>query len=145
MIYIKIKDIRIKDEEGKIDHLNIAMIDKEKGIIGQSSKKSRTRQVAILSKEIRDLIDREQLDGLCLFRFYENITVEGLDANDLIVDEKLQIGETVQRVTSIGKKCFEECRLVQAGKKCKLFNNIIFTSVVEGGFIKIDDPVEVID
>lgn len=121
------------------------MIDKEKGMIGQSSKKNKLRQISLLSKEIRDLIDIEQLDGLCLFRFYENITIEGLDARDLKIGQTIQIGETVQRVTSIGKSCFEECKLVQSGERCKLFNNVIFTSVVEEGFIKIDDPVEVVE
>ena len=141
---MQITDIKVRDEDGNINHLMRAMLDQESGMVGRSEKKDKRRQISILSKKIRDLIDEEQLDGLCLFRFYENITIEGLDAREISTGEKLQIGETVLRVTSIGKGCFEECKLVQAGKRCELFNNVIFTSVVEGGFIEIDDRVEVI-
>ena len=69
MIYIKITDIKLKDEEGNINHLIRAMLDQESGMIGESEKKDKRRQISILSKNIRDLINAEQLDGLCLFRF----------------------------------------------------------------------------
>lgn len=103
--------------------------------------KDKEKQVSILSKEIRDSIDKEELDGLCLPRFYENLVIQGLSASELSVGERLKIGETIQEVTIIGKKCFKECKLAKAREKCSLSNSVIFTRVIKGGSIKIYDEV----
>nr|WP_300006200.1 hypothetical protein [Tissierella sp.] len=145
---MKVWDIKLKDEEGSVNHLRRTIIDREDGMFGQASKadkKNKKRQVSILSKKARETIDQEQLGGLCLFRFYENITIEGLDARAIKKGDLLQIGETLQQVESVGKKCFEECKLVQAEKKCQLFNNVIFMRVLKGGFIEIDDEVKIVE
>ena len=120
------------------------MVDRDLGIFGEKRERNKKKQVSILSKEVRDRVDDEQLVGLCLSRFYENITIEGLDVSKIRVGQRLQVGETIQEVTIIGKECFKECKLVKNEEKCDLSKNVIFTTMVEGGFIAIDDEVRVL-
>lgn len=117
------------------------MIHKELGILNNNPQKKHKREISLLSKEIRDSIEREKLDGLCLPRFYENLTIEGLDASKVTIGENLKIGETVQQVIGVGKRCFKECKLVQAKEMCELSTSVVFTTVIKGGIIKIDDEV----
>ncbi|MGO1468417.1 MAG: MOSC domain-containing protein [Tissierella sp.] len=101
--------------------------------------------MSILSRRVRSLIDEEEIEGLCLFRFYENITIEGLDAKNLTIGDRLQVGEVTLEVTSIGKRCFEECKLIQSGEVCELFMNVVFTKSIKGGFVRIEDKVSSLD
>lgn len=142
---MKVVALKLKDEDGHINYLRQTIIDKELGMIGEFSKREKNRQISLLSERVRDLIDEEEFEGLCLFRFYENITIRGLEAKNIGIGERLQIGETVQEVTSIGKRCFKECKLIQSGERCELFMNVIFIKVIKGGFVKIDDPASSLD
>ncbi|OLS03726.1 MOSC domain-containing protein [Tissierella creatinophila] len=138
---MKVVALKLKDEDGHIDYLRQAIIDKELGMIGEFPKREKNRQISILSERIRNLIDEEEFEGLCLFRFYENITIKDLEVKNIEIGQRLQIGETVQEVTAIGKRCFKECKLIQSGETCNLFMNVIFTKIIKSGFVKIDDKV----
>lgn len=138
---MKVVALKLKDEDGHINYLRHNIIDKNRGMVGDAPKRDREKQISILSERARNLIEQEELEGLCLFRFYENITIEGIDAKTLSVGESLQIGETIQTVTCIGKRCFEECKLIQSGETCELFMNVIYTKVEKGGFVKVGDKV----
>ena len=142
---MKVVALKVKDENGHINYLRQTIIDKELGITGELSERKKNRQISILSERIRNLIDEEEFEGLCLFRFYENITIKDLEAKNISIGQRLQIGETVQEVTAIGKRCFEECKLIQSGERCDLYMNVVFAKVIKGGFIKIDDSVKTID
>lgn len=136
---MRVVELKIKDEDGYIHYLRQTIIDNKLGVVGEFPKRDQRKQVSLLSRRVRNLIDEEELEGLCLFRFYENITIEGLDANDLMIGDRIQIGETILEVTSIGKRCFKECKLIQSGEDCELFMNVVFTKVIKSGFVKIDD------
>lgn len=82
---------------------------------------------------------------MCLFRFCENITIRDFNAKKISTGERFQIGETVQEVTSIGNRCFKKCKLIQSGEECDLFTHVVFTRVIKGGFIKINDKVNTLD
>ena len=138
---MKVVALKLRDEDGQLSYLRQTIIDKELGIIGDYPKREKTKRISLLSERIRHLIDEEEFEGLCLFRFCENITVRGLDAGEVSIGEKFQIGETIQEVTSIGQRCFEECKLIQSGEECNLFTNIVFMRVLKSGFVKIDDKV----
>ncbi len=138
---MKVVALKSKDGDGNIAYLNQIVVDKKQGIVGEYTSRNKGRQISLLSKRIRQLIDAEELEGLCLFRFYENITIEDLDAKNVSIGERLRIGESVQEITAIGKRCFKECKLIQTGEKCELFMNVIFTKVIKGGYIELEDEV----
>lgn len=141
MVYLKVVELKFVEDDGSINYLRQTMIDnkllKDKVFTEGDEKK----RVTLLSKEIRNLIDEEELEGLCLFRFYENITIDDFDSNQVTLGQRFKIGDCILEVTSIGKRCFKECKLIQSGEKCNLFTNIVFTKIIKSGYIKIDDRV----
>ena len=141
---MKVAALKLRDEDGHLSYLRQTIIDKELGIIGDYPKREETKRIALLSERIRHLIDDEELEGLCLFRFCENITIRDLNAKKVSIGQRFQVGETVQEVTSIGKRCFEKCKLIQSGEECDLFTHVVFTRVIKSGFVKIGDKVKFI-
>lgn len=141
VIKIKVVALKLKDDQGRINFLDRANFDKNYGMLAEGILREENRQISILSRSVRDQIDREAKNGLCLLKFYENITVEGLDASTMHVGQRLKIGETIQEITSIGKRCFDECKLFQTGQVCKLHYNVIFSKILENGSIEIGDKV----
>lgn len=141
MIEIKVVALKLKDKEGKINYLDKAFFNKDYGMIGEGVIREENRQISILSESVRNQIDLEEKKGLCLLKFYENITVQGLDASSIHVGQSFQIGQSIQEVTSIGKRCFDECILFQSGERCQLFKNVIFTKIIKNASIEIKDKV----
>lgn len=139
---MKVVELKLKDEDDNIEYLRQLMVDNKLNLVEGRPKTSKSRRVSLLGERIRKLIDEEELDGLCMFRFYENITIRGLEAEDVLIGERFQIGETVQEVISIGERCFKKCKLIQSGEECDLFMNIIFTKIIKSGFVRIDDEVK---
>ncbi len=141
VVKIKVVALKLKDNQRRIKFLDRASFHKDYGMLAEGILREENRQISILSRRVREQIDREAKDGLCLLKFYENITIEGLDASTMHVGQKLKIGETIQEITSIGKRCFDECKLFQTGQICKLHYNVIFSKILENGSIEIGDKV----
>ena len=76
--------------------------------------------------------------------FAENITTEGIDLFHLPVGTRLQIGETVQEVTQIGKECHHGCEIYHQVGECVMPKEGIFTRVLKGGSVKQGDSIIVI-
>jgi MOSC domain-containing protein YiiM len=129
-----------EEKNSKAIQIDQGFFMENKGLFGDINGKGGDRQVSILTVNHRDAIEKED-KGLCTERFYENITIEGLDVDKLHIGQKIIIGETIQVITAIGKKCFKECNLVKSNKQCLLSTNVIFTKVVRSGNIKIGDKI----
>jgi MOSC domain-containing protein YiiM len=82
--------------------------------------------------------------GLCTGKFAENITTEGIKLWKLPVGTKLQIGETIQEVTQIGKECHTKCAIYHQVGNCIMPTEGIFTKVIKGGKVKVGDEIEII-
>ena len=54
------------------------------------------------------------------------------------------IGETIQELTQIGKKCHTGCAISQLVGKCVMPKEGIFTKVIEEGIIRPGDKIEII-
>ena len=76
--------------------------------------------------------------------FAENLTVEGLDLPALPVGTVLHIGETVLKVSQIGKECHHGCEVMKAVGDCVMPREGIFATVEQGGRISRGDRVEVV-
>ena len=77
--------------------------------------------------------------------FAENLTTEGLELCVLPLGTKLKIGETsIGEVTQIGKVCHTRCAIFYQAGDCVMPREGIFVRLLEGGKVKVGDPIEVI-
>lgn len=142
---MKVKSISIKREKnGKRENIEEAYFQENLGLVGDAKSKGGPRQVSILSLKDREYIEKNPSKAICMNRFHENITIEGLESKDLEVGYKLKIGESIQEIKTIGKICFEECQVLKSGEKCPLSSGTIFAKVVKSGKAKVGDNVEII-
>lgn len=124
-------------EEGtfKVDH----------GLVGDAHAGNWHRQVSLLGIESIDKMKALGIKGLCTGKFAENITTEGLELWKLPVGTKLQIGETLQEVTQIGKECHTKCAIYHQVGNCVMPTEGIFTKVLKEGTIKAGDSITVLE
>lgn len=137
-----VTSLHSKEEKGEIIKIDEGFFEKDKGLVGDINGKGGDKQVSIFTREGREYIEEEKLKGLCIERFYENITIQGLYIDKLYEGQKLKIGDTIQEITYIGKRCFLECNLVGSNKQCPLSKEVIFTKIIKSGIIKVGDLVE---
>jgi len=99
------------------------------------------RQVSLLAMES---IRKMQAKGLDVGPgdFAENITTEGIDLVSLPVGTRLQLGTEIEaEVTQIGKTCHNRCAIYYQAGDCVMPNEGIFVKILQGGFLRTDDPV----
>lgn len=111
------------------------------GLIGDKHSSPGDRQVTLLSAERRGRIETIEADGLCVRRFYENLTIHDLDISKLKFGQRLTVGEVVFQITAIGKRCFPECNIVKRLEACSLKNGVVFVKVIHGGIVRVGDEV----
>lgn len=138
---MKIISLRKKDENRDTCYIEEAYLEKGKGIVGDLRGIDKKRQISLLGLDIRDKIDNKELEGLCLRRFQENITIDGLEVDKLLQDDILIIGDAKIQILSKGKKCFKECILYENGDTCLLSKSPVFASVIQSGKVKLGDKV----
>ncbi|WKY48647.1 MOSC domain-containing protein [Eubacteriaceae bacterium ES3] len=114
------------------------------GIEGDAHAGDWHRQVSLLAQESIDKMIALGADGLVPGNFAENITTEGICLYELPVGTKLKIGQTLQEVTQIGKKCHSGCEISKKVGDCVMPREGIFTVVLEGGIIKPGDTIEIL-
>ncbi len=86
------------------------------------------------------------MKGLCSGNFAENITTQGLVLYEIPVGTKVRIGQMLQEVTQIGKKCHDKgCAVMRQAGTCVMPTEGIFTKVISGGVIRPGDKIEVLD
>jgi MOSC domain-containing protein YiiM len=118
------------------------------GLEGDAHSGPGNRQVSLLSLSS---IERQQvlLKSRKVLKpgdFAENITVSGIDLLNLQVGAKLKIGDHALLVLSqIGKDCVRPCRIYRLAGTCVMPKEGIFAIVETGGYIRKNDPVEVVE
>ena len=128
--------IKTPIDEGyfKIDH----------GLVGDAHAGNWHRQVSLLGTESIDKMKALGMEGLCTGKFAENLTTEGIVLFELPVGTKLQIGDTIQEVTQIGKECHVGCAIFQQIGSCIMPTEGIFTKVLKEGTVRPGDTIKVI-
>lgn len=99
------------------------------------------RQVSLLAEESADKIRAEGL-AVGPGDFAENLTTRGIDLLAFPVGSRLRIGESILlEVTQIGKECHHGCEIAQTTGRCVMPTEGIFCKVLEGGTVRVDDPI----
>lgn len=114
------------------------------GIVGDAHAGNWHRQISLLGQESIDIMTQTGIDGLTPGQFAENITTEGICLYELPVGTRLQIGETIQEVTQIGKECHKGCAIQQKTGKCIMPTQGIFTKVLKEGVIHTGDAITIL-
>ncbi len=142
----KVVSINVSDKKGVVKTpVDERVFITDHGIEGDAHGGKWHRQVSLLSQESIDYAIKK--DGLDLSpgMFAENLTTEGITLYELPIGTKIQIGETLQEVTQIGKKCHNKCEIFFKTGDCVMPREGIFTAVLKGGTVKIGDPIKIIE
>jgi len=140
-----VRAINISEEKGvpKIQVPSAVFI-KEYGIENDAHAGKWHRQVSLLGVESAQKVADQGMEGICMGRFAENITTEGIVLYELPIGTQLKIGETLHEVTQIGKECHHGCAIKQTVGDCVMPREGIFTRVLKGGTVYTDDVIEVV-
>jgi MOSC domain-containing protein YiiM len=111
------------------------------GIVGDAHAGDWHRQISLLAEESVDTMRSPALP-LPPGTFAENILTRGIALKTLPVGTYLRVGETLLRVTQIGKECHSDCAIKQTAGKCVMPTDGIFAVVVQEGCIRGGDPIE---
>lgn len=101
------------------------------------------RQISLLAVESIKKVD-ENLE-LPFGSFAENITTEGICLHKLPLGTILKIGDTIHKVSKIGKECHQGCEIAKKIGTCIMPKEGIFTMAIKGGTIKVGDKIEIIE
>ena len=113
------------------------------GIVGDAHAGEWHRQVSLLAAESIARV-KAVLPDLADGAFAENVVTSGLEIKSLSVGSRLRLGETLLEVTQIGKKCHQGCAIREATGDCIMPREGVFCRVIEGGTIRLGDPVKVL-
>lgn len=141
----KVLAVNISEKKGIIKHpIDKGYFEVDHGLVGDAHAGKWHRQVSLLGQESIDKMTAMGVEGLCMGKFAENITTEGIELFTLPVGTKLKIGETLMEVTQIGKECHTGCQIRNLVGDCIMPREGIFTRVLEAGWIKPGDDIEIL-
>ena len=136
--------INISKEKGKLKSIENGTFKENHGLLGDIHSGSHNRQVSLLSIETIQKLKSREVQGLCTSKFKGNIITKDIFLYNLPVGTKVKIGETIQEITQIGKKCYEGCE-IKSKVDCALPKEVIFTKILIGGEVKLNDKIEIIE
>lgn len=141
----KVLAVNISEQKGVIKiPIEKGYFEVEHGLVGDAHAGKWHRQVSLLGQESVDKMTAMGVKGLCVGKFAENLTTEGIELFKLPVGTKLSIGETIMEVTQIGKQCHVGCQIRTQVGDCIMPREGIFTRVLKAGWIKPGDEIEII-
>mgnify|MGYP002527208868 CR=1 FL=1 len=136
-----VKAICISEKKGTRKHtVPSAELIPDHGIKGDAHAGRWHRQVSLLASESIDTM-REAMPYLNPGDFAENILTEGIELKRLPVGTLLTVGETVLAITQIGKECHADCEIKKQTGTYVMPTDGVFTKVIVGGTIHVNDPI----
>ncbi len=115
------------------------------GIEGDSHTGTWHRQVSLLPMESIRKVQELGLMEIKPGDFAENLTIEGLNFEDLTIGRRLKIGSSaIGEVTQIGKECHNECDIRRKLNDCIMVREGVFLRIHTSGPVQAGDPVEVL-
>lgn len=142
----KVMAVNISEKKGVPKHsIEKGYFEVNHGLDGDAHAGDWNRQVSLLGMESIEKMKVKGLKGLCMGKFAENLTTEGIVLYELPVGTKLKIGETLMEVTQIGKECHKGCAIRKLVGDCIMPREGIFTKVLTAGWIKPGDEITVVE
>ena len=120
-----------------MEELAEARILKDKGVEGcRHGRPGSNRQVLLVDHETLEVMDLRP--GM----IWENITTQGLNVNGLAIGQQLQIGQARLEVSEVCTPCIQVERLRPGLRKEMRGRRGMLCRVIEGGTVRIGDPIE---
>ena len=141
----KIVAICVSSQKGEQKHEvpSVELIENH-GIRGDAHAGAWHRQISFLDKEEIDKFNHkgaEVVNGA----FGENFIVEGINVKNLEVGSWLKCGDVIFEITQKGKSCHDHCAIFYKMGECIMPKVGTFAKVVNGGTIKKDDEINIIN
>jgi len=97
------------------------------------------RQLCVLTAELREWMNAQPEQGVCIRRLKENLLLAGVPGGVLPPGAGIQIGEALLRVGVELKRCYDECGLYSRGVPCRLAGSAVFAVVERSGVVRAGD------
>ncbi|MFH1353106.1 MAG: MOSC domain-containing protein [bacterium] len=140
----KVSSIRISAGKGVKQDSDKGYLRENHGLEEDIHSGPGERQVSLFARESMEELKRNGVKMDCA-GFGENITVSDIMVADLTPGTKLAAGNSVLKITQIGKTCGKPCKFYADGKRCALSTLGVFAAVIKSGEIKTGDEIEVMD
>ena len=142
---ITIKQINISTERGTAKFPVDSAVINQNGIEGDAHSGDWHRQITILAEESVIKFEKETGRKTKSGEFATNIMISGLDTSKVKVGDRFLLNNAEVEVTQIGKEphFYDSPVLKDTGRNI-MFDEGLFTKVIQTGDIKIGDKVEYI-
>lgn len=140
----KIAAICMSEKKGTAKvQVDLANFIEEFGIENDAHAGKWHRQVSLL--ELKKIEKFNKQGGNVKFGdFGENLVIDGIEVDKLEIGQRIQIGDVILEITQIGKKCHNECEIFHRVGKCIMPIHGVFSRVIKGGVIKVNDSAKLI-
>jgi len=124
---------------------NKGTLKEDYGLVGDAHAEFGShRQLSLLALESIDKMRKLGAD-VGPGDFAENLTTEGIELFTLPVGTRFSVGDDViLELTQIGKECHDRCAIFKQMGSCVMPVEGVFTRVLHGGVVKVDDEIKVI-
>ena len=143
---MKIVSLAISPKKGtRKTQIGRAVIRLNHGLEGDAHAGPWHRQVSLLATESIGKARKQGLD-VTFGDFAENIATEGIDLVNLAIGTRLKMGSSVVlEISQIGKECHNKCAIYYKAGDCIMPREGVFARVIEGGEIRCEDLIEILD
>ena len=143
---MKVLSVNVSEKKGTVKHPVEKIKLNDKGIAGDAHSGNWHRQISLLSKETIDEFSEKTGTAFAPGEFAENIITEGIDFTTLALFDRVRINDALLEITQFGKKCHgDDCAVFRKTGKCVMPKEGIFCRVLEGGTVKKDDEISIIE
>ena len=140
----RIVAVSISAQKGvRKQNVAVARLVADAGIEGDAHAEGGPRQISLLAVESIETMRQAGAD-VGPGDFGENITTEGIVLTNLVVGERVRIGETELEITQHGKTCHDRCAIFAQVGDCVMPREGVFARVLHGGEIRPGDTIEVV-
>lgn len=117
-------------------------LERGKGLRGDGHARGGPRQISLLMEESVERMRRQGAE-VNPGDFAENMVTRGVDLHNLRIGDRIRIGDTELRVTTIGKECRTPCSIYYQVGYCIMPDEGVFCTVEQSGSVRVGDPVAV--
>ncbi|HDQ14575.1 MAG TPA: MOSC domain-containing protein [Sediminispirochaeta sp.] len=142
---IRIGSLNISERKGvvknPIDRVEVDL----SGIPADAHSGRWHRQISLLGRPSISRFEEQMKRRIGPGEFGENITVEGIDLNEVGILDRFRIGEVEMEITQIGKTCHgDDCAIFREVGKCVMPQEGLFARVIRGGELQKGQEMEYI-
>lgn len=137
----KVKALCISEQKGTIKHpVSVIECIENWGLKNDAHAGKWHRQVSLMS--LADMAYYKQnYPNLEYGAYAENILIDDTRIATLPLQTRIKINNVILEITQIGKECHEGCAIKQKTGKCIMPQIGVFTRVIQGGTLHVNDEV----